>query len=129
MPDQSQLLNTAEKVVLLFHEVIENVTGDQLEAAKALLKMTVAVNELAIEVNKGKELLSQLEKLKADITGQTEQAIKETAEAITEEKTQPQTQTDKPAQPAVDPSKLLETIFSSMNIPQNIIPPTKKPGQ
>lgn len=122
MHEPSKLLESAEKVCLLFHEVVNNVTGDQLEAAKALLKMTVAINELAIEVNKGKELLAQFDKLKAEIVGQTEAVVKETAENLV----QGEDGQSRPKPANLDPNKLVEGILSSFNLPNDLVPKTPK---
>ena len=122
MQQSSKLLESAEKVCKLFGEVIEQVSDNQVEAMKALLKMAVAVNELTIEVNKGKETLAQFAKMKQEIFDQAQATIEQTAEEITD---QPQPQTKSP----VDPEQLVKGILSSFNLPEHLIPKKDNPGQ
>lgn len=106
MADQSKLLDAAEKVCVLFRDVVNNVSGDQLAAARALIQMTVAINELSVEVQKGKQLLTQLAKLKEELMSTT---------PVSEEKTQAQAQS---VQQSVDPTHILSSIMSSLNLPK-----------
>lgn len=129
MHQASQLLEKAEQVCKLFNDVIDKVTGNQVEALKALLQMTVAVNELSVEVQRGKEMLAQISELKKDIFGQAEAVAKETAEQIVKE--QPQTQ-QTPSQSMQNLNPLIAKILSDFNLPKDLIPTvpqTKKSGQ
>lgn len=119
MIEQSKLLAAAEKVVLLYKDVVMNVTGDQLAAAQALIKMTIAINELAVEVNKGKELLEQLSKMKAEFEGQLASVLPKPSEVVpqanSEEKTGFQSL---PPRPAIDPEKLAQDILAQFLTPK-----------
>jgi hypothetical protein len=111
MADQSKLLSAAERVCLLFRDVVTHVTGDQIEAAKALLQMTVAINELSIEVKKGRNLLEQLAKLKQEFMPADEQQTPVSVE-------KPQTPiAQMPTN--IDPSKLVEQLMASLSLPKN----------
>jgi len=121
MGNQSKLLDSAEKVCLLFKDVVLNADGDQISAATSLVKMAVAVNELSVEVQKGKELLVQFKQLKKELMPESTDNTQ-----VSEEKPNAQAQT---VQPQVDPNKIVEDIMKSLNIPADLLPKKDSSGQ
>jgi hypothetical protein len=69
--EQSNLLNAAEKVVLLYHAMVDQVNKDPMQAANALIQLTVGINELAEEVNKGKAMIEQFSQMKEQLMAAT----------------------------------------------------------
>lgn len=128
MYEPSQLLTKAENVCTLFHEVIKNVTENEANALKALLRMYVAVNELAEEVNKGKELLAQVSKLKQEIVGKAEGTAQETAQSLID-KQKLNLKATQDGQAPIDPAKLAAEILKNFNLPADLIPKVDKGGQ
>jgi hypothetical protein len=69
--EQSNLLNAAEKVFLLYHAMVDQVNKDPMQAANALIQLTVGINELAEEVNKGKAMIEQFSQMKEQLMAAT----------------------------------------------------------
>ena len=58
--DKSDLLTSAEKVVNTFHNMVGNVAAADTDSAAAnIFELTLAINELAEEVAKGKALMEK----------------------------------------------------------------------
>ena len=116
--DQSNLLTSAEKVVLLFHKMVENSDKDPMVAAQTLIELTMGINELGEEVNKGKNMLKQFEAMKSTIMGGG--AVDELLKMNTP--TGPTQDNSKP-HPGIaldfgDMNKLFEQFAEALNLPK-----------
>ena len=102
--EQSKLLETAEAVISSFRKMVDNANGDQITAAGALIELTMAINKLSEEVQKGKETVAQLGKLKEMLTG--------SMMTFSEEKA------DKKPPSSPDAEKILQNILSKLSQPK-----------